>query len=844
MGMPYDHDRNGDTATVSAAIAALPAGKLPNRMRSLGVLSAGLAAAAFLCTGLLLIDAVAGLAGRTDGAVLAAMALISGIAALAARRMHAALAGKLRRVGEVLESSEQGHLVIAPDGSAAHANRIFHRFFPALDGPPLAAIGRRLALVDGGDAEFARLAREADERGFASGRLATARPDGGVQWFGVSAHQLAGRPGYSLWSFEDITGRHVLEHADREEQRRFADFLEHAPLGFYSVDGGGRFLYVNETMAEWLGAKADSLVESGARLADFLTRPLPQIVPPYAPFDGESGEERGTMTLKSRQGRIIKALVMQSVVRSGEQIRTRSVLRDLAVEGEGQEAVRLSRQRFFADAPVGIALLDRDGRILEANRALGELFGGAPENLTGKPLASLLDAEEGAQVTAKLAAVAGGAAVAPMELRMPGARGKQASVFMSRLGAGDGGDGGILLHFIDITEQKSLQAQFAQSQKMQAVGQLAGGVAHDFNNLLTAIIGFCDLLLLRFPAGDPSFADIKQIEQNAKRAANLVRQLLAFSRQQTLQPRVLNITDVLAELSHLLRRLIGENIELQVIHARDLGLVKVDQGQLDQVIINLAVNARDAMPQGGTLVIRTANVTPEMPIRAGQEVMPPGNYVEIDVADTGIGIPKANLERIFEPFFSTKEAGSGTGLGLSTVYGIVKQTGGFIFVDSAPGKGANFSIFLPRHQGAAAEAAAAVKAEAAEAREPRDLTGAGTVLLVEDEDPVRLFSARALRNKGYRVIEAKSGESALEVIKGDAEKIDLLVTDVVMPHMDGPTLAKEVRELHPEMKVIFISGYAEDAFRKRLGDESDIHFLPKPFSLKQLAGKVKEVMVG
>ena len=319
-----------------------------------------------------------------------------------------------------------------------------------------------------------------------------------------------------------------------------------------------------------------------------------------------------------------------------------------------------------------------------------------------------------------------------------------------------------MLHFIDVTEQKNLEAQFAQSQKMQAVGQLAGGVAHDFNNLLTAMIGFCDLLLMRFKPGDPSFADIMQIKQNANRAANLVRQLLAFSRQQTLQPRILDITDVLVELSHLLRRLIGENIELKVVHGRDLGLAKVDQGQLEQVIINLAVNARDAMPGGGTLTIRTANHTQTGSVRRGAETLPAGDYVVIEVVDTGIGIPKENLERIFEPFFSTKEIGSGTGLGLSTVYGIVKQTGGFIFVDSETGKGATFQIYLPRYQ--QSDIAAAARADPAEAPAVQDTTGTGTVMLVEDEDPVRIFGARALRNKGYTVIEARSGEAALELM--------------------------------------------------------------------------------
>jgi two-component system cell cycle sensor histidine kinase/response regulator CckA len=375
---------------------------------------------------------------------------------------------------------------------------------------------------------------------------------------------------------------------------------------------------------------------------------------------------------------------------------------------------------------------------------------------------------------------------------------------------------------------------------MQAVGQLAGGVAHDFNNLLTAMIGFCDLLLLRSPPGDPSFADIMQIKQNANRAANLVRQLLAFSRQQTLQPRVLNITDVLYELRHLLERLIGENIKLDVVHGRDLGLAKVDQGQLEQVIINLAVNARDAMPGGGTLTIRTANFRQERALRRGHEVMPPAEYVLIEVADTGVGISKDNLARIFDPFFSTKELGSGTGLGLSTVYGIVKQTGGFVFVTSTPSRGAVFEIYLPRYE--APDGALPARPDAAEPAAVKDLTGHGTIMLVEDDDPVRIFGARALRNKGYTVIEAKSGEGALDLIRSATEKIDLLITDVVMPRMDGPSLVREVREIHPDMKVIFISGYTEDAFRQRLDSDSDIDFLPKPFSLKQLATKVRDVI--
>ncbi len=375
---------------------------------------------------------------------------------------------------------------------------------------------------------------------------------------------------------------------------------------------------------------------------------------------------------------------------------------------------------------------------------------------------------------------------------------------------------------------------------MQAIGQLAGGVAHDFNNLLTAMIGFCDLLLLRSPPSDPSFSDIMQIKQNANRAANLVRQLLAFSRQQTLQPRILNITDILYELRHLIERLIGEHIKLEVVHGRDLGLVKADQGQFEQVVINLAVNARDAMPSGGTLTIRTANAHQERQLRRGHEAMPAGDYVLIEMTDTGVGIPKENLARIFDPFFSTKQVGSGTGLGLSTVYGIVKQTGGFVFASSTPGEGAVFQIYLPRC--GPADAAQPARSDMDEVAAAKDLTGQGTIMLVEDDDPVRIFGARALRNKGYKVIEARSGEAALDLLRNAAETINLLITDVVMPHMDGPGLVREVRELNPDMKVIFISGYTEDAFRQRLDSDVGIEFLPKPFSLKELAAKVRDVL--
>jgi len=385
-------------------------------------------------------------------------------------------------------------------------------------------------------------------------------------------------------------------------------------------------------------------------------------------------------------------------------------------------------------------------------------------------------------------------------------------------------------------DSRRFEAQLAQTLRLKAVGQLAGGIAHDFNNLLTVMIGFCDLLLLSHPPGDPSFADITQIRKNAERAANLVRQLLAYSGRQTLQPRVVSLVDVLAELTPLLRRLVGRHIVLRLEQGGDLYPVLVDPGQLEQVITNLVVNARDAMPTGGSLTIRTDNLKLAAPLPAAGDSVPPGEYVHIDVTDTGTGIAPEIIDRIFEPFFTTKRVGAGTGLGLATVYGIVKQSGGYLALDSTVGQGSTFRIYLPRHP---EKATSLARREGEE--DNRDLTGTGTVMLVEDEEAVRMFSARALRNKGYKVIEAASGRAALDLMAESPDPIDLLITDVVMPEIDGPALVEEFRAARPGLKVIFISGYAESSFRNS-ADGASLHFLAKPFSLKQLAAKVKDVL--
>ncbi|PNQ98466.1 hybrid sensor histidine kinase/response regulator [Azospirillum argentinense] len=834
--------------TTSSFADSAPAGR-----RTDGVAGVGERPGGAVATGVLAVLLLAGLVAAGAGVVLDrdpvawAGLTTAGVGALALALRMVRARRRVARVGSLLGSALEGlpsgQLVCDGAGHVVFVNSTFRSLTGWSEGePPLRALERQFADdADSADA-FRRLCERVKGGYSGSIELAVRQQGRAAEWRRIQGQPIDGHAGAVMWRVEDITARRELEQVTRREQTQLVDFMDHAPIGFFSVDQDGHFQFVNATLAKWLGCAPEDLVEGGRRLHDVLAHP-PASSAPYDLLEGGGLEQRGEIAMDGLQGRRFQAYVAQSVVRGedGRISHTRSVVRDLTPEREWQEALRLSEQRFqrfFEDAPIGIALVDEVGRLAECNQAFLALIGSEAGNVLGRGMADLIVPAERAMVTERLTAVQGGSdPAAPLEVRLTGGRELVAQLYARRLGGvGPEGAAGLILHFIDMTERKGLEAQFAQSQKMQAVGQLAGGVAHDFNNLLTAMIGFCDLLLLRHKPGDQSFSDIMQIKQNANRAANLVRQLLAFSRQQTLQPRILSVTDVLAELGNLMRRLIGENIELKMLHGRDIGYVKVDQNQLEQVIINLVVNARDAMAGGGRLTIVTSNHVVEQAQRREHETIPAGDYVSIEVIDTGCGIPKENLQRIFEPFFTTKGVGSGTGLGLSTVYGIVRQTGGFVLVESEKGEGTTFTILLPRHKGEA-------RPDQGEPRERRgsDLTGSGTIMLVEDEDAVRVFSARALRNKGYQVLEAKNGEAALQQIGTDGSRIDLLITDVVMPQMDGPTLARHVRQVRPDMRVIFISGYAED----RLGEIDGVevaHFLPKPFSLKQLASKVKEVI--
>ncbi len=485
--------------------------------------------------------------------------------------------------------------------------------------------------------------------------------------------------------------------------------------------------------------------------------------------------------------------------------------------------------------PLGLALVDRDGRFLTMNKAF-KVAGGIRESHPPVYPGDLVIKEDKAAVADAVRRNARGPAMSgdlPIRLNAQPAE----PVALTVAGLRGLGEAAVLLLLKDNSEEAKLKRQVAQATKMQAVGQLAGGVAHDFNNILTAIIGHCDLMLMRHAPGDSDYDDIQQIKSNSNRAAGLTRQLLAFSRQQTLRPQVLQLPDVVSEVSHLLKRLLGETVQLVVKHGRDLFPVRADPGQLEQVIVNLAVNARDAMAGkgGGTLTIQTYSVKADQVAELGSDILPTADYSALSIADTGTGIAANVLGKVFEPFFTTKEVGKGTGLGLSTVYGIVKQSGGYIFADSKVGEGTRFTIYLPAHQVEA-------KTSRSRAAKPQEseLWGTGTVLLVEDEPMVRTVAERALTRHGYKVLTANNGEDALEILNA-GEEVNLLISDVVMPLMDGPTMVREARKDRPELPILFMSGYAEEQLRKSI-DIDHVAFLPKPFSVQELAEAVRDVL--
>ncbi|ESX70695.1 ATP-binding protein [Mesorhizobium sp. M1148] len=763
-----------------------------------------------------------------------------------------------------VDSMSQGLIVTDTKGRVVYANRAYAEMTGAASAADLKTVEGLLSDVPEASVTIYRLASglRDGQAGDGEFRLAQSiRPgaEPGARWYRARARTFS-VPGQRLpmlaWQLADIS-------QERAEQERFfldlqkaIDHLDHAPAGFFSADQEGRVTYINATLAEWLGIDLASFTPGAVTLPEIVAGDGMALVRSVKADPGTTRNAVIDLDLTTTTGEAVPVRFMHrvSASREGTNGPTRTIVLNRTQGEDASADLRASEvrfTRFFNSTPMAIAAVDNGGRILRTNAPFLSLFSSVVDGDAVDRRVRLdtviHERDRPAFAAAFEKARLRQADIEPIDTLLPGNEERHIRFYVNAVadGTGEGADESAIVYAVETTEQKALEGQMAQSQKMQAVGQLAGGIAHDFNNVLTAIIMASDLLLTNHRPSDPSFPDIMNIKQNANRAASLVRQLLAFSRKQTLRPEVLNLTDVLADLRMLLARLVGNEIKLKVDHGRDLWPVKVDIGQFEQVVVNLAVNARDAMPAGGDLTVRTRNVTAEQCKSFSYRELTPADYVVVEVEDSGSGIAPDVLKKIFEPFFTTKEVGKGTGLGLSMVYGIIKQTGGFIFCDSEVGKGSTFRIFLPRHiveakkPGDVSEAPVApVKA----ADSAKDLSGSATVLLVEDEDAVRMGGSRALTSRGYTVHEASSGVEALEVFEALGGKVDIVVSDVVMPEMDGPTLLGELRKRQPDIKFVFVSGYAEDAFARNLPPDAQFGFLPKPFSLKQLATVVKDVL--
>lgn len=656
-----------------------------------------------------------------------------------------------------------------------------------------------------------RLLSSAEARGSAREDVVTRRGHVRISTHGIGANAF-------FWRFDEM------------EERGLSRGSAGGSLPFLTVGRNGTILFMNDAARHLLGGRAKTL--------DGIC-------------EGKWDSASGLVTVSGSDGRqVLRALELES--KAGR----REIYLLPLLRGDSSEPV--DRMEFDA-LPVAVLQLTPDGHVQRSNRLARDLLGVTVRDVNladcvegpGRPLRDWLEDVAAGRVTnrAEVLRAAGADSDAFLQIALK-------RVITD-------GEVGLVAVLHDATELKTLEAQFVQSQKMQAIGQLAGGVAHDFNNLLTAISGHCDLLLLRHDQDDLDYGDLMQIHQNANRAAFLVGQLLAFSRKQTLRPELLDLRDILTDLTHLLNRLVGERVTLVLSHDPDLPAIRADKRQLEQVIMNLVVNARDAMQGGGEIRIETASHHLKDDLTRNRAKVPAGDYVVVRVLDEGSGIAPDKIDKIFEPFYTTKPVGEGTGLGLSTAYGIVKQSGGYIFVDSTLGSGTCFTLYFPARDDVISVPATALEGAepfclSAEARiappqpddhplqnAPSELESRqqeGVVLLVEDEAPVRAFASRALRMRGYTVLEADCAEAALRTLEDEAISVDVFVTDVVMPGLDGPSWVREALKSRPGTHVVFVSGYAEETLRDMQGDIPNSVFLPKPFSLNELTSTVQSQM--
>ena len=756
----------------------------------------------------------------------------------------------------ISETASEGFLVVEQDrGRVLYANRAYLKLIgydsirtaPSLDQVFSSATEAAQPIY-----RLSKLAH-AGQEGQEDVRLMNGLISAGPTWYRVRTAPMpsSSRRKLILWSINDITRERERQENVFQELQYAIDYLDHAPAGFLSLSPEGDVVYLNATLAQWLGHDLADFATANLKWSDLVAANVQSLLTSKRGRPGDAETEIIDLDFRTVSERLIPVRLIHQVAfdSAGNPGASRTLVLDRSSGtsvDDGQRIAELRFARFFNNSPFGIATVNADGKILRMNPSFTRLLpksDGVEAGMTPHSLWSIVPESEHHAIKSRFQlAIEGKGDLPPLDLQLA-LHNRSARIYVVNFNGTGQGPEEAIVYVLDTTDQRVLEAQFAQAQKMQAVGELAGGVAHDFNNVLQGILGYVDLLLANHRPTDPSFQDIMQIKQNANRAAGLVRHLLAFSRRQTLRPVVVQFTDVLSDLSTLLKRLLGQRIELEVRHERDLWPVKADPTQFEQVIVNLAVNARDATPNDGTLNIRTSNVTASASRALGDSTIPPADYVMVEISDTGEGIDPDILDKIFEPFFTTKEVGKGTGLGLSMVYGFVKQSGGYILCDSKVGQGTRFRILLPRY--IATEPALPQPEEVVTQKAAIiDLSGQGTVLLVEDEDAVRAFGARALTQRGYKVLEAASGIEALEVLEENDRQVDLIVSDVVMPEMDGPTFLREARLRGVTAKIIFVSGYAEEAFSKNLPEGEEFGFLPKPFSLKQLIETVKSALNG
>ena len=729
--------------------------------------------------------------------------------------------------------------LITQGGKPIHANRAYLALGETIgtmgvsEAPP--TVDRLFPNVGkkGASAIF-RLNHIGDKTPYAEEFIDVLGPENTLMRYHISVTNMGAE---QFWKINDLS----------QESHGEESLLVGAPVGLFSVTSEGEVIATNAVLDRWLGGEGAVRPD---KMSEFIEDVDALLGSPTTPGRVVRADTR----LITRKGIVTPTIMVGKwhELDNGDPVASVALYGHSSL-GVQKAAAALPKDNLpiaandkatgFASAPVAILHLDGDNlgtaTVRSANRAFERMSGGL--SWEGLPFEQVFKPKDD---TVRFLGMAARDCEAdkPFDATLAGVNSIPVSVYII---PDPDKDNTCWAYMVDVSARKLLEDQLVQSQKMQAIGQLAAGVAHDFNNLLTAIRLNTDELLQRHPVGDPSYPELQNINTTGIRAAALVKKLLAFSRKQTRRAEILSVTDTLSEMIVTLKQTLGERAKLNVVHGRGLPPIRADKSQIDTVLMNLCVNARDAMESqgGGTITIQSTEVMREdireQSVLLALKDIIGDSFVVIDVSDTGTGMTDEVKAKIFEPFFTTKEQGKGTGLGLATVYGIVQQSGGHLIVESDLGVGTTFRIYLPAADPSEVIEEAVAKAPP-EARKPVNLAGQGTILFVEDEASVRLIAAKTLRKRGYKVIEAEDGEEAFEILEEAEHDFDLMISDVVMPGMDGPTLLKKGRSLLGEARIVFISGYAEEEFSELLSEEPDVTFLPKPFTLAQLAEKVKE----